>query len=183
MPNVTISVPDGLKNEMDQYPEVSWSGICRKAIKRYVNKRKNPTPNIQLDLSSSRLTADIFDTGYPTLTVDLRIYNKMDSAIITDRILANIAFFKENQRFAVGLAYDLHKRLIGANSVGGATIRIPLLKEKIEELQHTFKSSIDCRVNCTVYVDGFEQYYNREVRTTIPIDVWQSVLEKSLKTS
>ena len=181
MPNVTISVPEDLKNEMDQYTEVSWSGICRKAIKRYVDKRKNPTPKIQLDLSSSRLTADVFDTGYPTLTIDLRIYNKMDSAITTDRILANISFWKENQIFAVGLTNDLHKRLIGANSVGGATLRVPLVKEKIEALKEVFKSSFECRANCTVYVDGFEQYYSREVRTTIPIDVWQNVLEKSLK--
>jgi hypothetical protein len=37
--NVTIYVPDSLAREMERFPEVSWSKICRKAIMDYVNMR------------------------------------------------------------------------------------------------------------------------------------------------
>jgi len=182
MPNVTISVSDELKAEMDRLSEVSWSEVCRNAISHYIAQRKNPTPNIELDLRNSRLTADGFETGYPTLSIDLRIYNKMDSIITVDRILSNIAFFRQDQRFPIGVAYDLHKRIVGANSIGGATIHLPLPKEKIRELKDKFNSTFDCRINCTVYVEDFRNEYNREVKAKIPIDVWESVVSEALKT-
>lgn len=181
MPNVTISVSDELKDRMDTLSEVNWSEICRKAIARYIDERKYLTPNIELDLRNSRLTDYAFETGYPTLSIDLRIYNKMDSEIKVDRILSNVTFFRQNRAYHVGAAHDLHKRIIGANSVGGATIHLPLFKEKIRDLEDEFNSTFDCHVSCTVYVEGFRNEYNREVKTLIPIDVWNDVVKKVLK--
>lgn len=183
MPNLTISVPEKLKTEMDKFPEVSWSEICRKAITRYIDQRKNPIPNIELDLRNARITDYDYDTGYPTLSIDLRIHNKMNSEIMVDRILSKARFLAEDRRFhAVGSANDLHRRIIGSNSVGGATIRLVLPKEKITELQGVFKSTFDCHVICTVFVEGFKNAYNQEVKTMIPIDRWNDVVKKVLKT-
>lgn len=181
MVNVTISVTDELKAEMDKLQEVSWSEICRNAISRYIAQRKNTTPKIELDVRNSRLTDYAFETGYPTLSVDLRIYNKMDSEITVDRILSNVMFFLQSNAYPVGSANDLHRRIIGANSVGGATIHLPLFKEKILDLKDMFNSTFDCRITCTVYVEGFRNEYNREVKTQIPIDVWEDVVRKALK--
>jgi len=38
--NVTVYVPDNLAKEMERFPEVSWSKICRQAIMDYVNMRR-----------------------------------------------------------------------------------------------------------------------------------------------
>ena len=66
MPNLTINVPDQLKAEMDTLSEVNWSEICRKAISRYIAQRKNPSPQIELDVRTSTLTEYDYGTGYPT---------------------------------------------------------------------------------------------------------------------
>lgn len=182
MPNVTISVPDGLKSEMDKYPEVSWSETCRKAITRYIDQRKNPTPKIELDIRDSRLTHYAFETGYPTLSIDLRIYNNMDSGITVDRILFNVKFLKEDKFHAIGSGYYLHKRKIGSNSFGVAQIHMVLPKEKIEQLKGVFNSTFDCYFRCLVFVEGFGDAYNAEVKTRIPIDIWKNLLSKVLKT-
>jgi hypothetical protein len=183
MPNVTISVSEELKAEMDKFPEVSWSEICRNAISRYIAQRKNPAPKIELTLRHARITDYAFETGYPTLSLDLQIHNRMDSEIMVDRILANARFFRidDNKVYAIGTAYDLHKKTIGSNSSGVARIHLRLPKEKIRELKDEFKSTFDCLINCTVYVEGFKNEYNQEVRTRIPIDDWNDVVKKTLK--
>ena len=40
--NITISIPDDLKAEMDKYSEVNWSQVVLKAIKDYIAKRQIP---------------------------------------------------------------------------------------------------------------------------------------------
>lgn len=181
MPNVTISVTEQLKSEMDKLQEVSWSEVCRKAISQYIAQRKNPTPNIELSLRNSRITHYDFTTGYPTLSIDLRIDNKMNSEITVDRVLSNARFLAEDRRLlAVGSANDLRKRNIGSNSVGSATILFVFPKEKIIELKDAFKSTFTCNVSCMVFVDGFKNGYNQEVKTEIPIDRWNEIVNKAL---
>jgi len=182
MPNVTISVSDELKAEMDTLSEVNWSEVCRKAISRYIAQRKNPVPDIELDLRVSRLIPDSFETGYPTLSIDLRIYNKMESEITVDRILSNASFIKDGRVYAIGSGYDLHKRNIGPNSAGGAQIHLILLREKISKLKDVFKSTFPCIIRCVVYIEGFRNPYNQEVKTRIPIDDWNDIVKKVLET-
>ena len=33
MPNVTVSVDDALKDQMDDHPEINWSEVARQAIR------------------------------------------------------------------------------------------------------------------------------------------------------
>jgi hypothetical protein len=40
MPNVTVSVTDDLKREMEKLPEVNWSGVARKAIAQRIELLK-----------------------------------------------------------------------------------------------------------------------------------------------
>ena len=182
MPNVTISVPDPLKAEMDSLSEVNWSEVCRSAISGYIAQRKNPTPQIELDLRHARLTHYSFETGYPTLSIDLKINNKMDSEITVDRILSNAKFVKDANYLPIGSAHDLRKKNIGSNSSGGATIHFRLPEEKIVELKDVFKSTFDCHVRCVVFVEGFRNEYNQEVKTRIPIDEWNDIVRKTLNT-
>jgi len=181
MPNVTISVSEQLKTEMDTLSEVSWSEICRNAISRYIAQRKNPTPSLELTIQDSRLTHYNFDTGYPTLTISLRIYNKTDSEVTVDRILSTARFLTDDGRhLAIGSAYDLRKKIIKSNSFGSGRIHLILPKEKIAELDGIFKSTFSCRISCIVFVEGFKNEYNQEINTRIPIDDWKTVLKQAL---
>jgi hypothetical protein len=184
MPNVTITVPEELKNEMDKFGEVSWSEICRNAISLYISQRKDPTPKIELDIRNSWLNDYDFDTGYPTLTVDIRIQNRMNSEITVDRILATAKSSAEGGQWAVfGQANDLHRRIISSNSVGGATVRLALPIEKLRELQNKFKSTFNCIFNFIVFVDGFKNPYSQDLTTQIAIDIWNTIIKKALGTN
>jgi len=185
MPNVTISVSGSLKVEMDKIPEVSWSEICRGAISRYIAQRKNPTPRIELELRNSRITPYDSETGYPTLSLDLHIHNKMDSEIMVDRVLANARFLTtdDNRVYGMGVAYDLRKKLIAPNSSGFATLHLIIPNQKIVELKDAFKATFDCQALCTVFVEDFRNEYNKNVKTSIPIDHWKNFVAKALKKS
>ena len=182
MPNVTISVTDELKVEMDTLSEVSWSEICRNAISRYIAQRKNPTPNIELDLREVRLDHCSFETGYPTLTIPLRIHNKMGSEITVDRILFNVKFIEGGREHAIGLDYDLYKRTIGLHSVGGTQLSLTLHKERIASLEDIFTSTFHCSIQCIIFVEGFRNPYTQDVGTRIPIDDWKKFVKNVLKT-
>ncbi|MFO8133513.1 MAG: hypothetical protein R6U10_06265 [Thermoplasmatota archaeon] len=36
MPNITLSVPDDLKEKMEQHPEIRWSQVARAAIEEKI---------------------------------------------------------------------------------------------------------------------------------------------------
>ena len=40
MNKITFSIPKELKNELDKYPELSWSEILRRGIKEKIKKLK-----------------------------------------------------------------------------------------------------------------------------------------------
>lgn len=172
MPNVTISVTDELKAEMDKFLEVSWSEICRKAIARYINERENPTPRLELDIRAVRLDTN-HESGYPTLTADLRIHNKMGSDIIVDRILSNVKFSSSGHVYHIGSSFDLNRRAILSNYVGVAQLFLPLFKEKIESLKGKFESTFSCLIDCIIIVNGFRDTFKQNVMTEIPIDKWK----------
>ena len=183
MPNVTISVTEQLKTEMDKFPEVSWSEICRKAISQYVSQRKNPTPAIELDIRDVRLDT-YHASGYPTLTATLRIHNKMNTDVIVDRIIFNVRFFspQTDKMFRAGVSFDLNRRIVGSNSVGQAQLFLPIFEEKIKKLEGEFASTFPCIIRCIVIADGFKNPYNQEVRAEIPIDKWKEFTKKALET-
>ena len=180
--NVTITVPEKLKTEMDKFTEVSWSEICRKAIVRYINERKNPTPNIELDIRDVRLDTHHI-SGYPTLTATLRIHNKMNTDVIIDRTIFDIRFQSPQapSEYQVGSNFDLNRRIVASNSVGQAQLFQPIFEEKIKKLEDEFASTFPCIIRCIVIADGFKNPYKQEVRTEIPIDKWEEFTRKALK--
>lgn len=38
MPNMTIRIPDDLKNAIDNHPEINWSEVARQSMWEYVRK-------------------------------------------------------------------------------------------------------------------------------------------------
>ncbi len=41
MPHITLSIPKELLEEMRKYPEIKWSEVARKAIRRYLLELKD----------------------------------------------------------------------------------------------------------------------------------------------
>jgi len=181
MPNVTITVPDELKAEMDKLAEVSWSEICRNAITKYIEERKNPHPNFELEVRHPRLieAPNSWETGYPTLGIMLKIYNKMVSEIIVDRILCTARFTESGNVYTLGSTAYLHRKPIGPNSSGFMDVFFPVFREKLESLSEVFSSTFTCTINCVVYVEGFRDPYAQDVEIQIPIDTWKSLVRKS----
>jgi hypothetical protein len=180
MPNVTITVPDELKDKMLKYPEVSWSEICRNAISLYIAQRENPTPRIEVEIRSTRLYPYVIETGYPTLTIDAKIQNKMNTEIVVDRVLATVWARTGGNVFGFGRTFSLHRKKVKSNSAGLATFRVALTKEILEKLKDVFKSSFTCTVDFTVYVDSFEDAYHQEDTFVMPIDTWNNIVATAL---
>ncbi len=38
MPNMTIRVPEDLKDAMDDHPEINWSEVARRSMQEYLHK-------------------------------------------------------------------------------------------------------------------------------------------------
>jgi len=183
MPNVTITVPEELKAEMDKFSEVSWSEICRNAIARYVAARKNPTPQIQL--MGKEIHLDPYDTrkGYPGMLIDILIQNNMDFDIVVDRILYTVTIIDESGSYrGVGTNADLYKRVVGANSMGGSQFFLPVMNEKIKSLDRYLKTkTFQCRIDCIVFVEDFGASFHQEVHgLKIPIDEWKDFVKNTV---
>jgi hypothetical protein len=180
MPNLTISVPDELKNEMDKLTEVNWSEVSRNAISAYIEQRKNPTPILDVVVRDARLDPYAYDTGNPSLKVDLWITNKMSSEIIIDRVLSTAFFIMADRHYPIGTAYDFVIRYLPATASGMAQLYYEFSNELISILANKTKSTFKCKINCNVFVKDFKNNYSREVTTNIPIDHWLDFVEKAV---
>jgi len=38
MVNITLSIPEGLKKEMEKFPEINWSEVARDSIKKKITQ-------------------------------------------------------------------------------------------------------------------------------------------------
>lgn len=170
---------------MDKYSEVSWSEICRNAISQYIAQRKSPSPRMELNVRSSGLNANDLYTGYPSLIVNLNVQNNSNSEMNMDRILATARSQDTNdgRRVVLGETYFLYRHTFYPNSSAVITLRFPLLKEKLVEVQNRFASTFNCKIDCTVFVDGYANRYDQEVVIQIPIDKWHTFLKKALGTN
>ena len=181
MPNVTISVPNELKAEMDTLSEVNWSEVCRNAISLYVEQRKNPAPKIELDLRSVRLTGYDFQTGYPAIIMDVKLSNKLSSEIVIDRMCATARFIHDLKVLTVSQTNNLKITHVPAYDCRLFTFNFILLSDKLNTLKDEFNSSFECTIEIEVYVSGFKNSYSQTLETTIAIDAWQNLLKSPIK--
>jgi len=91
--NVTVYLPDEVVTEMEKYPEVSWSEICRDAIINYVTKRDKGFDVSKIRFLSVETGAGDFsfdNTSRPVLMPRFKISNGSDFDINLDRIIYDI---------------------------------------------------------------------------------------------
>lgn len=180
MPNVTISVPDDLKAEMDKLLEVNWSEVSRKAISKYIDERKNPTPRVEFDIRETRIDHYPWQSSSHMLRVSLRIHNRMESEIVVDRVLFNVRFSEGSNHYGIGSGSGLHKMIIGPNSSGEMQLLLEMTRERIEAIADVFKSTFHCELECTLFAEGFRSPYSQQVYARIPIDEWKQAVDKVL---
>lgn len=179
MPNLTISLPEGLKTEMDALSEVNWSEICRKAISRYITERKNTTPQIQIRAGEGVRPESYHKSGDPGLQINLLLQNQMSFEIVVDRILFDVSFLTTRGQWdSVGSDAYLYRRFISANAMDGAQLFLRMLKEKISFWDQFLESTFKCRVGCTVFVEGFRAPYEGHAYFEIPIDKWKKFVDR-----
>lgn len=73
MPNLTLSIPEDLKKEMDELPELNWSEIARRAIVKKAMEYKL----FKAIVAKSKLTEkDALEIGFKVNEGLYKIYKK-----------------------------------------------------------------------------------------------------------
>lgn len=60
MPNMTIRLPDDLKDAIDEHPEINWSEVARQSMREYVHKLEIAD---QIAADSDLTEADALELG------------------------------------------------------------------------------------------------------------------------
>jgi ribosome-binding protein aMBF1 (putative translation factor) len=68
MPNITISVPEALRQKMKRYPEVRWSEVVRKALTDYIARLEAAERGI---ISSDELAARLSESNLDVSSISL----------------------------------------------------------------------------------------------------------------
>jgi hypothetical protein len=183
MPNVTISVPDDLKAEMDKLQEINWSEVSRKAILKYIDERKNPTPRVEFDVRDVSIDTSYWQNGSPALKISLRIHNRTGSEIIVDRVLFYVRFSEGSNQYGIWSGSDLYKKVINPNSSGDTQLILEMTHERIGLLEDVFKSTFYCQLNCVLFAVGFKFPYEQQLLIKIPIDEWKKAVNRPSSSS
>lgn len=178
MVNVTISLPEALKNKMDEHRDVNWSKLCRKAIEAYISTLENPIPKMKVEL---REVGFGFAKGKPGLRLHLSFKNEMTTQLVLDRMLFDVDFIPTSgTTLSVGSSVEVRKCIvpIGRWSVlhfiGVDPDTILLLDEQLARTFH-------CAAHIEMFFEGFKEAYTESHAIKIPIDEWREFVELVVK--
>lgn len=174
MVNVTISITEELKAEMDKYPEVNWSKVCRDAIDTYIRIIENPSPQVEFELKDVRLQ---WLGVEPRLQLDLHIRNNMKSEVVLDRLFYEVIFLtSRGSEFNIGSDVYLMKK-----SFSGTVAIYPFMRinpSKMLQVSLDITRTFACRVQFQAFFEGFKEPYNTQKEAQIPIDFWQRFIKQ-----
>ena len=179
MVNVTISVTEELKSEMDKFSDINWSEVCRRAIAKEMQYRKSQVPQIGIILKEAIPESPIRSPVRPDpgLVIALSIYNKMPFEIVLDRILCKVRFRVGSRVIPVSDTFYLNKIRILSNS--NVDIRFPayITERRINEIDHLLTTTFYCELLLTVFAEDFRvPHYESDLTTRIPIDEWKKMV-------
>jgi len=184
MVNITLTVPEDLKAEMDKYQEVNWSDVFRRGIQSYIQLRQNPVPNLDCELKAVRMSST-WASSVPVLLVFLSVKNQMTTDIVVDRILMDLVFYEPPYQSEVlgGLHCQYFQfRHIPANSSSVFEIEGYPDERFIElftkSIQKTFTVEA---LTVSTYVQGFvNPKIASKLQIRIPFDEWKEQAESAL---
>jgi hypothetical protein len=181
--NFTVSISEKLKTEMDEFPDVNWSELTRKAIQAYLENRKNAYPPIDFRIQEVHITYDN-EIKKPLMSFSLKALNKSDSELIIDRTLFNIELYKEYGRGKiqgafVGQSLDYQRVLSGEHESEIKLVFYPDVG-MLKRLNNLLQSTFWIYITLTVYVKGFDLPQIKVPSIKVPIDEWKNEVTRTL---
>ena len=170
MVNVTVSVTEELKAEMEKLSEVNWSEICRGAISKYIRVRKSPRP--LLEFSAIRETCDERN-GVQRISIDLSIQNLMNVDVTIDRIFYEVWLATKDRFVYASSGQYLRKQRIPQNSKRNIRLSAEIDRFTTLELEPKFKETFNCKFVLEAFTEEFKDELHSDVIVKIPIDEWQ----------
>lgn len=175
--NLTVSLPEKLKEEMDKFSDVNWSELTRKAIQSYLKNRTASYPPIDLTIDGMSITYDDI-INQPKISFRLKAVNKLDAQLIIDRILFKVEFDKEfgrskRQGAFNGQSLEYQKVLSAENNTTIHLSSYPNV-DLLRKLSKVLHSTFWIYVTLYVYVEGFDNPKIEVPYIKVPIDEWKN---------
>ena len=195
MVNFTVSIPEDLKAEMDKFPDVNWSELTRKSVQNYLQNRKNMFPPLEFDLKEVHFTY-VDNLMQPSMSVFLKVDNKLDSQLIIDRMLFTVKFVKEhfiphgedyriiearekNALQGVFKESSLDYRSL-CSGVSNMDIRLSPPVEILRRLNDKMQATFWIDISLWTYIQGFENPAIKNLSVKVPIDEWKNEVRVAL---
>lgn len=182
MVNFTVTIPEELKAEMDQYPEVNWSEMIRKSIQTYLQARQNPVPQLEFEMREAHVNWNPF-LARPNVNLLFRATNKLAADLVIDRIVYNIVFLKSiHEREARGgfEGQFLQYRKLQPHKPSDIQLAFYPDVDLLQRLTEKMESTFGLQADLTVFVQGFTNPYVTQVFTKVPIDEWKNEAKSAL---
>ncbi len=174
--NLTISVPDELKLQMDtQFPETNWSSVCRSAIQQYVFSRQGQYPHLEMYLDSvlQEITSEI---GQPGIRTNIRVENRTALELVVDRINLVVSIVSGAVTIVGREAWHLAPLYLYPNRNSAANDFFSISPEDVIRTESLVKQSPVVRVKASAYVTGFQMPVQVQLQNKIPLDEWQTFI-------
>lgn len=195
MVNFTVSIPEDLKAEMDKFPDVNWSELTRKSIQNYLQNRRNTFPPLEFDLKEVHFTY-VDNLMQPSMSVWLKVNNKLDSQLIIDRMLFTVKFVKEHfiphgedyrivearEKSALQGVFkesSLDYRSL-CSSVSNMDIRLSPPVDVLRRLNDKMQATFWIDISLMAYIQGFENPAITNLSVKVPIDEWKNEVRVAL---
>jgi hypothetical protein len=176
MVNMTFSIPDDLKAEMDRIEEVSWSKVASNAIKGYLYSRLVESPQLEILLRDVSPSVQV-ETG-PALIASLRVENRMPIEGMIDRVRFQVSLVTGSNVLMSRDGWHLTPIWLRANRPSDLQYPIPVDADDVIRTAHLVKQTLLVRAKVEVFVRAswgdFQQPYRSEVYSKLPSDDWQN---------
>jgi hypothetical protein len=173
MANLTISIPDDLKAQMDtQFPETNWSSVCRSAIQQYIFSRQGQYPHLDVFIDSIVQEATT-ELGQPGIRTNLRIENRTPLELLIDRINLVISIVSGADVIVGRETWHLAPISLYPNRSNFAQDFFPISPDELVRTESLVKQSPVIRVKVNAYVTGFQMPVQVQLQSKVPLDDWQ----------
>jgi len=171
MANLTISVPDELKSEMDSMTEVNWSDVGRKAIIGYIQSRRSPTPLVDLQIEDATW---IYADWQPALQLSLRMRNLMESEIKVNQTVFHLQIQVPGRIFNIAPITHSQSAVLQPGAPWPFQVLLRAQPEAILEMNQQIKSTFFCNIVAMVHGEGFQRPASIRLLTKTGKDEWET---------
>ena len=175
--NVTITVPEELKERMDKFakgrPETNWSLIARRAFDQYIEAQKGPIPRVSIMLDDTRFS--FHSQLGPVLETRLYFENRMPTDIVIDRYAITQTIFTGNDLFIASRQTSWNMTPIRIPQALQVVIPdyFAMRPQDVLGVDHLVKSTLTIKTTIEAYAAGFNEPVRAEVIDRLPAELWK----------